>query len=97
MGELRRAESGQAVVDYTLIVAGIAVVCAFAILFLSRGITGRFDSAGTQIQQAPTEPRVSSTLTWPTARADCEDGGWKSFPQFHDEAECKTYVDGLTP
>jgi len=100
VGELRRAESGQAVVDYTLIVAGVAVVCALAILFLSGGIAGWFDSTGTQIQQqqpAPLEPPVSSAPVEPTSLADCENEGWRNYPQlkFEDEADCVDYVNGL--
>ena len=98
LGELRRAESGQAAVDYTLIVAGIAVVCALALLFVSGGINGLFDDAGTQIQQqqpAPLQPPVQSGETWPTSLADCENGGWRSFPQFDNESDCVDYVNSL--
>jgi Flp pilus assembly pilin Flp len=98
LGDVRRTESGQAVVDYTLIVAAIAVGCVLAILFLSGAIHGLFDSTGTRIHQAPLEPpRSSSELTWPTSVEDCEDGGWQDFPQFADEAACLEYVDSLTP
>jgi Flp pilus assembly pilin Flp len=98
LGEVRHTESGQAVVDYTLIVAAIAVGCVLAILFLSGAIHGLFDSTGARIHPAPMEPPVPSPgLTWPTSAADCEDGGWHDFPQFADEAECLEYVDGPTP
>ena len=100
LGELRRVESGQAAVDYTLIVAGICVVCALALLFVSGGINGLFDDTGTRIQQqqAPLEPPVSSPpLTWPSSLADCENGGWQNYPQFDDQVECEQYVDDLTP
>ncbi len=36
-------------------------------------------------------------LPYPTALADCEDDGWKDFPQFADQSACEAYVDGLTP
>jgi Flp pilus assembly pilin Flp len=93
-----RTESGQAVLDYTLVVAAIAVGCILAILFVGGAIHGLFESTGARVHQAPLEPpRSSPGLTWPTSVEDCEDGGWQDFPQFADEAACLDYVDGLTP
>lgn len=98
-GETRNAESGQASADYVIVVAAVAIGCALAILFLSGAINGLFGSSAAPIGgQAPLQPPVpSAQLTWPTSVADCEDGGWQDYPQFKDEAECKDYVDSLTP
>lgn len=98
LGEVGRTESGQALVDYTLILAAVAIGCVVVILFLSGGLNGLFGSTGTRIHQAPLEPPVSSPgLTWPTSIDDCTDGGWRDFPQFVDESQCLDYVNGLAP
>ncbi len=79
-------------------VGAIAIALAFAILFLSNGVTGLFDSSSAPLQQAPfTPPHATPTVVWPTTVDDCEDDGWRDYPQFLDEDECLEYVDSLTP
>jgi Flp pilus assembly pilin Flp len=95
--EVRRSESGQAVVDYSLIVAVVAIGCILGILFLTGAIRGLFESNGSQIGPAPLQPPVASPLTWPSSLADCEHGGWRNYPQFESESECADYVASLTP
>ena len=84
--------------QYAILVAGIAIVCVFTILFLSGAITGHFKSSGDHSPVAarhPTSPRWD--LTWPTSSDECEGGRWQNFVQFANETECKNYVDSLTP
>ena len=92
-------QRGQAFGEYAILVAGIAIVCVFTILFLSGAITGHFKSSGDQQPGGgafnPPVPR--SDLTWPTSSDECEGGRWQNFVQFANETECKNYVDSLTP
>jgi Flp pilus assembly pilin Flp len=91
-------QSGQAKAEYALIIGVIALACILAALFLGLALRERFESGGEQVPAAPFTPPVSSTpQSWPTTLAECEDGGWRNFPQFASEAECREYVDGLTP
>jgi Flp pilus assembly pilin Flp len=88
------------VTEYAVILAGIAVVCVVAALFVGATIKGRFDSTGTPTPAAPfTPPRPTPApqLTYPTRLEECSHGGWRDFPQFASEAECRNYVDGLEP
>jgi Flp pilus assembly pilin Flp len=95
---VRTTETGQATVDYTLIVAAVAVGCVLAILFLNGAIRGLFDTTGTRVRQAPLRPPVSSPgPTWPTSVEECRHGGWRDFPQFADQAACVDYVNSLPP
>ena len=93
-----RKESGQAFGEYALIVAGVAVVCAFVILFLGTVILGLIDSDPEPGQPGPFTPPVqTSDLRWPAKLEDCEDGKWRNYVQFHDEQECKEYVRNRRP
>jgi Flp pilus assembly pilin Flp len=97
----RRAEgeTGQALGEYAVLVAGVALVCVFALLFLSGAISGLFNSSADQQQPggAFTPPVPRSDLEWPVTIADCEDGGWRNYAQFRNERECKDYVRDITP
>ena len=78
--------------------AAIAIGLIAALVFLGVGVRGLFESTAEPVQQAPFQPPVpSSELTWPTSLADCEDGGWRNYPQFDDKADCVEYVEDLTP
>ena len=94
----RGRESGQTLAEYAVVVAGIAVVCLLAALFLGAVIGNR---VGTTMKPAPPAefqpPAPTPQLVWPTRLEDCEDGGWRNFVQFDNEAQCKDYVNGLTP
>jgi Flp pilus assembly pilin Flp len=91
-----RADHGQVAAEYVLILAGIAVACVVAVLFLGGAVSNLFDSSGKPMQSAPFRPPVSS-LAYPTTLEDCDDPGWRDFPQFADEQACRTYVEGLGP
>jgi hypothetical protein len=86
--------------EYAVVLAGIAVLCLLAVVFLAAGIRGRFESANPPTPAGPLEPPSIGTvpqLTYPTTIAECEHGGWRNFSQFRNEAECREYVDSLTP
>jgi Flp pilus assembly pilin Flp len=95
----RNPEAGQALAEYAIIVAGIAVGCLFALLILRSGIDAVFGSTANPTQPTPVPaPRTTTpALTYPTTIEECEDGGWANFPDFESEAECKEYVESLTP
>ena len=86
--------------EYAVILAGIAVLCLLAVVFLAAGIRGRFESTQTPTPAGPLEPPSTGTVpqqTYPTTIAECEHEGWRNFPQFRNEAECTRYVESLTP
>jgi hypothetical protein len=91
------ASSGQALAEYAVIIAAIAVACLIAVLFLVAAIRGRFDSPDQPSSQAPFVPPPSPGLSYPTTLEDCENGGWMNYAQFPDETECKKYVEQHTP
>lgn len=85
---------GQAIAEYAVIIAAIAVACMLAVLFLAAGIRGRFDSSDGPSQPAPfVPPRSSPAPSYPTKLEDCTDGRWRNYAQFRSELECKQYVE----
>jgi hypothetical protein len=95
-----RSDAGQSLTEYSIIVAGIAVACAFVLLFVSAGIGGIFGSSTDPVKAGSpfTPPELSSPLPAPTTLEDCEDNGWQSYPQFGSEEECVAYVqDAQSP
>ena len=93
-------ERGQVLGEYAIVVGLIAFVCVVALLYFGVVLRDDYQSGGEQMQQTPYEPLTpptpSAPQSWPTTLADCEDGGWKDFPQFKNEAECVDYVNRLT-
>jgi hypothetical protein len=86
-------ESGQTLSEYSLVIAGIAAVCIVAVLILGGGVVKVFGSAGKPLRPGGFTPPVGGLpLTYPSGVAECQDGGWESFPQFVDEGECLDYV-----
>jgi Flp pilus assembly pilin Flp len=96
-GRAAASASGQTLAEYAVVIAGIAVACMVAVLFLVAGIQGRFESNEQPYPQEPFVPPPSPTLSYPTKLEDCEDGGWQTYAQFRNEAECKKYVEEHTP
>jgi Flp pilus assembly pilin Flp len=92
-----RRELGQASGEYAIVVGVIVVVCIVAALFLGLAIRGQFGSASEPVQPAPFEPPRPAPVTWPTTLADCEDGGWRNYPQFRNETECREYIERSIP
>jgi hypothetical protein len=94
------SERGQVLGEYAIVIGLIAFVCAVALLYFGVVLRNDYQSGREQIQQAPYErpirPTPSAPQSWPTTLADCEDGAWKDFPQFKNEAECAEYVNRLT-
>ena len=78
--------------------AGIAIACVIAVLFLSGAIGGLFGSTTKPVPPGVFRPPVrTSELTWPKSIEECEGGGWRNFPQFLNEAKCREYIESLTP
>jgi Flp pilus assembly pilin Flp len=96
---MRSRASGQVSAEYAIVIGAIAVVCIAALVFVGFAVSERFESGGEHVRQGPLEPPKPSPsgLVWPTTVEECEDGGWRNFPQFADEEECREYVEGLTP
>jgi Flp pilus assembly pilin Flp len=92
-----RGELGQASGEYAIVVGAIVLVCIAAALFLGLAIRGQLGSASDPVRTAPFEPPRSPPVTWPSTLADCEDGGWRNYPQFENEAKCREYVERLRP
>ena len=93
-------EAGQAMAEYAVIVAAIAVGCVLAALFLGVTIKGLFENSGgdSSIPAAPfTPPATTPGLTYPTGLEQCERGGWRDFAQFRNERECADYVRSVKP
>jgi Flp pilus assembly pilin Flp len=97
-GERGYTESGQVSGEYAIIIGVIALVCLVAVIVLGTGVREQFQSGGEQVQQTPFQPPTpSSESSWPSTLAECEHDGWRDFPQFANEADCRRYVDSLTP
>jgi Flp pilus assembly pilin Flp len=92
----RDREAGQTFAEYALILGGIALVCVIAVLLLGDSIRGLFESTTKPITPGPGQP-PPPVLRFPTTLADCRNGGWQSFPQFQNEAECDDFVNRLAP
>ena len=89
-------ESGQALAEYALILAGIAMAVIVALAALGGSVGDLFDSNGRQIAGAGGPRKVPATpLVYPTTLEECVDPGWHTYPQFASEEECKTYIEGL--
>ena len=98
MGQSRRRfESGQALSEYAVIMALIAIACLVAVLVLGFGIKGQFESSAPPKSDAPFVPPTTTQTSFPTTLQDCEDEGWRNYPQFEDEEACKRFVDGRAP
>ena len=87
------SESGQAISEYVMILAVIALGCMVAVLFFSGSVKGLFGSTTRPMNSAPLQPPDPV----PTSVEDCKNGGWTNFPQFQSEAECIDFVNSLGP
>lgn len=90
-------ESGQALPEYAMLLALIAVPCVVVLLFLGTGVGQLFESGDEPAQPGPFRPPSTAPLSYPTTIEDCEDGGWRNYAQFQNEADCVGYVESLTP
>ena len=82
--------------EYALILGGIALVCVVGVLFLGDRISGLFDRTAKPIVPA-SSARTRPSVPYPLTLADCQDGGWQSFPQFASQGACEDWVNGITP
>ena len=87
------SESGQTIGEYAVVIAGIAVVCLVAALFVGSVIANRVREGKPPAPMEQFEPpRASPQLVWPKKLEDCENGGWQNYVQFENESQCKDYV-----
>ena len=99
MRSLKR-EAGHAMAEYAVIIAGIATVCVVAALFLGAAIKDRLDGSASPNAVTPPSvftPPATPAPSAPTSLDECERDGWRRFPQFSNERECKDYVRSLGP
>lgn len=87
------SESGQTLVEYAAALGVIALGCILALTFFGGSVERLLGSSGDRA--GALLPPLSGTL--PTTTEECEDGGWRNYPQFSSEAACKEYVEGLGP
>ena len=76
-----------------MILAAIALGCLVAVYFFSGGVQGLFGSTTRPMNSAPLQPPDPV----PTSVEDCQNGGWRDFPQFQSEAECIDFVNSGGP
>jgi Flp pilus assembly pilin Flp len=88
-----RSESGQEIAEYAMILALIAIGCMVAVLYFSGGVQRLFGSTTRPMNSAPMQPPDPV----PTSVEQCQNGGWRNFPQFQSEAECINFVNNLGP
>jgi Flp pilus assembly pilin Flp len=91
-----RADHAQVAAEYVLVLAGVAVGCIVAVLYFGGTVSGLFDSSGKPMRSAPFRPPASG-VAYPASLEDCEDPGWRDYPQFPDEQSCRDYLEGLNP
>ena len=87
------SESGQAISEYAMILAVVALGCLVAVLFFSGGVQHLFGKTTRPMNSAPLQPPDPV----PTTVEECQNGGWKNFPQFQSEAECIDFVNSIGP
>jgi hypothetical protein len=78
--------------EYAVVIAGIAVVCLVAALFVGSIVANRFRDAPSEPRTSLEPPRNVPQLVWPRSLDDCENGGWHNYVQFENERQCKDYV-----
>jgi hypothetical protein len=78
-----------------MLVAVIAIGCIIAIIYFSGGVQGLFGSTTKPGKTGPLLPPFA--VSYPTSIQECENGGWRTFPQFADQEECKRFVESLEP
>ncbi len=87
------SESGQAISEYAMILAVIALGCLVAVFYFGDNVQRLFGSTTRPMNSAPLRPPDPV----PTSVEDCQNGGWRDFPQFQSEAECIDFVNGVGP
>jgi Flp pilus assembly pilin Flp len=88
--------SGQTEAEFALVVAGIAVACIVAVLFLGGAVGGLWDRSTKPVAPSTFDP-PNASVTEPMSMQDCEGDGWRSFPQFATQQACFDFVAGLNP
>jgi Flp pilus assembly pilin Flp len=92
----RSSEAGQTFTEYALMLGALALVCVLGVQLLGHRIADLFGSTAGSVattRSGGTPP----PLSFPKTVADCEDDGWRDYPQFSSEADCVDYVEQLGP
>lgn len=98
MGRRRfRSASGQTQGEFALVVAGVAIACIVAVLFLGGAVGDLWDRSAKPVPGDLYPPDTPSSTVEPMTRADCEGNGWTNFPQFATQQACFDFVAGITP
>jgi Flp pilus assembly pilin Flp len=99
MGRSRlRCPSGQTEAEFALIVAGVAIACILAVLFLGGAVGGLWDRSTKPVSPSTFNPPSDPpSVVEPLSAADCEGEGWTNFPQFATQQDCFDFVAGLGP
>jgi len=90
----RPAESGQAFIEYAIVLALVALIVGASAIFLSDRINDLFDSAAnsTSLSHPYSPPVHPVEVQMPTLIRQCLHGRWRNYPSFKSEAECIEYV-----
>ena len=92
------SQSGQTLVEYVLILAGIALACLATVVFLSGAINDLYatiantPAVSDRPSAPPGQPTQPGQPAVPTSVEDCFHGGWRHFPQFENQAACIKFV-----
>jgi hypothetical protein len=84
-------------VEYAVILAGVALVCLATVIYLSGAINGLFGSTSNLPNgfNPPTAPHpITPPIQSPRSVQQCLHGRWHDYPQFEDEASCVQFVTG---
>jgi Flp pilus assembly pilin Flp len=89
--------SGQTQGEFALVVAGVAIACIVAVLFLGGAVSGLWDRSTKPVPGDLYPPDTPSSTPQPMTMEDCEGAGWTNFPQFATQQDCFDFVAGTTP
>ena len=89
--------SGQTQGEFALVVAGVAIACIVAVLFLGGAVGDLWDRSTKPVPGDLYPPDTPPSAVEPLTMADCEGSGWTAFPQFETQQECFDFVAGITP
>ena len=94
--EAAARDSGEALAEYAVLVAAVAVACVLAVVFVAVGVGGLLDRSEPSPAPGPLVPPRTPDLSYPTKLADCEHGRWQNYAQFSSEEECKKSLESDT-
>ncbi len=97
-----RAHSGQALVEYLLVISVVALLCIPAFSFLQTATQQAYDNQQDALNDEPFDnaaasmPTVAVAYSYPADGDDCKNGGWQTFvtPEgtFKNQGDCQSWV-----